>query len=371
MDRARRSGPRRRDRGRLARRLRRLTGGWLRPRPRPPPPCGRARPRALPRRQPPRPRSRCRSGRRRRRHAHVHEHRETWHSHPHGAGPAPPPRARAERSGTLGIWPQRELDLEVGLMAFYRDLVFPRVMNLLMDTKETRRFRREVFALEGDVVEIGFGAGLNLRIYPPQSLAFERSIRSPRAASWRPIDWQQPTCPWTSSGSTAKSCPSRTSRPTPCCAHGRYAASPTLSPQSVRSSGSFDRTAGSTSSNRQVAGRQGPGLAEPPLRHAAEGRVRLQPEPRHPRDRRGRASLRRSSRASTPRANPSRSAGRSRLWRPGAPSRTFYSGVETSRSWVASRPAREVRSLRRRSASTAVSPRAHRRPSMARRSSAT
>ena len=53
-------------------------------------------------------------------------------------------------------------------MGFYGDRVFPRVMNVMMDSKETRRMRAEVCApLEGTVVEIGFGTGLNLPHLPP------------------------------------------------------------------------------------------------------------------------------------------------------------------------------------------------------------
>jgi len=52
-------------------------------------------------------------------------------------------------------------------MAFYRDTVFPRVMNHLMDSKGTRKTRARVCeSLEGDVVEIGFGTGLNLPHLP-------------------------------------------------------------------------------------------------------------------------------------------------------------------------------------------------------------
>lgn len=53
-------------------------------------------------------------------------------------------------------------------MGFYADRVFPRLMNRLMNTKQTRCIRSRVCApLSGDVVEIGFGTGLNLPHLPP------------------------------------------------------------------------------------------------------------------------------------------------------------------------------------------------------------
>ncbi len=52
-------------------------------------------------------------------------------------------------------------------VAFYRDRVFPRVMNVLCNTKETRRIRAKVCEpLVGEVLEIGFGTGLNLTHLP-------------------------------------------------------------------------------------------------------------------------------------------------------------------------------------------------------------
>jgi SAM-dependent methyltransferase len=53
-------------------------------------------------------------------------------------------------------------------MGVYRDQVFPRVLNLVMNTKQTRAIRTRVCAgLAGEVVEIGFGTGHNLPFLPP------------------------------------------------------------------------------------------------------------------------------------------------------------------------------------------------------------
>ena len=49
-----------------------------------------------------------------------------------------------------------------------RERIFLSVINCMMDTKESRRIRAEVCeGLAGDVVEIGFGTGLNLPHLPP------------------------------------------------------------------------------------------------------------------------------------------------------------------------------------------------------------
>ncbi len=58
--------------------------------------------------------------------------------------------------------------VRISVMGLYRDTVFPRIMNVVCNTKETRRIRAGVCQpLAGEVLEIGFGTGLNLPHLPP------------------------------------------------------------------------------------------------------------------------------------------------------------------------------------------------------------
>lgn len=51
-------------------------------------------------------------------------------------------------------------------MSFYEDRVLPQLINLACSTKPNRKQREKVVPLaEGDVLEIGFGSGLNLPYY--------------------------------------------------------------------------------------------------------------------------------------------------------------------------------------------------------------
>jgi ubiquinone/menaquinone biosynthesis C-methylase UbiE len=53
-------------------------------------------------------------------------------------------------------------------MSFYGDQVLPRLTNVLLGNSEFSRIRGRVAAgLEGDVLEVGFGSGLNVPHYPP------------------------------------------------------------------------------------------------------------------------------------------------------------------------------------------------------------
>jgi ubiquinone/menaquinone biosynthesis C-methylase UbiE len=74
-------------------------------------------------------------------------------------------------------------------IGFYRRRVLPRLMNAAMSTGENREIRARVCEpLEGTVVEIGFGSGLNVPFYPDAVhtvLAVEPLARSIDIASER------------------------------------------------------------------------------------------------------------------------------------------------------------------------------------------
>jgi len=74
-------------------------------------------------------------------------------------------------------------------MGYYQDRLLPRFQNRVMDGKSTRESRARVCAgLRGDVVEIGFGTGLNVPHYPREVtnvLAIEPSTLCMRIAEPR------------------------------------------------------------------------------------------------------------------------------------------------------------------------------------------
>jgi ubiquinone/menaquinone biosynthesis C-methylase UbiE len=56
-------------------------------------------------------------------------------------------------------------------MSFYEERVLPHLIDLACSSKPTRKQREKIVPLaEGDVLEIGFGSGLNLPFYDPQKV---------------------------------------------------------------------------------------------------------------------------------------------------------------------------------------------------------
>ncbi|MGH9207020.1 MAG: class I SAM-dependent methyltransferase [Acidimicrobiales bacterium] len=74
-------------------------------------------------------------------------------------------------------------------MGFYQDQLLPRFQDKVMDRKPTREVRGRVCeGLHGEIVEIGFGTGLNAPFYPPEVtkvLAIEPSAVCMRLAQPR------------------------------------------------------------------------------------------------------------------------------------------------------------------------------------------
>lgn len=61
-------------------------------------------------------------------------------------------------------------------MGFYDDRVLPHIINVVMNTEQTRRMRERVCAdLKGEILEIGSGTGHNLPFLPADRLFMDAS----------------------------------------------------------------------------------------------------------------------------------------------------------------------------------------------------
>jgi ubiquinone/menaquinone biosynthesis C-methylase UbiE len=91
-------------------------------------------------------------------------------------------------------------------MNLYRRIIFPQLLDLALSGERIERYRRQLLAhVQGSVLEIGFGTGLNLPCYPEHirkitgvdpnpgmgSLARRRIASSPIAVDWQVADAQE------------------------------------------------------------------------------------------------------------------------------------------------------------------------------------
>lgn len=91
-------------------------------------------------------------------------------------------------------------------MNLYRRVIFPQLLDLALSGERMERYRRQLLAhVQGSVLEIGFGTGLNLPCYPEHirkitgvdpnpgmgSLARRRIASSPIAVDWQVADAQE------------------------------------------------------------------------------------------------------------------------------------------------------------------------------------
>src|SRR3989442_998895 len=76
------------------------------------------------------------------------------------------------------------LEREAATMGFYGERILPRIINAACGLKSADPLRQRVCdGLEGDVVEIGFGSGLNVAFYP--STVSRVAAVEPSAIGWK------------------------------------------------------------------------------------------------------------------------------------------------------------------------------------------
>lgn len=115
-------------------------------------------------------------------------------------------------------------------MNFYDAHVVPRIVNAACGMKANDKTRRRVCAgLQSDVIEIGFGSGLNVPFYP--SVVSRVDAVEPADIGWKLASKRLAATPIPSAGlaSMASRCPPVTTGTTPPSRRGRCAPSPTPS----------------------------------------------------------------------------------------------------------------------------------------------
>ena len=120
-------------------------------------------------------------------------------------------------------------------MGWYTDQVVPRFINVALGSKRFVPMRQRVTAgLEGDVVEIGFGSGLNVPYYPSTVRSVKAIDPSAVGQTLAPIGSPRPQSRSSTWGSMVPTCRLPMAQRIMCCPRGRSARSPTSTARSRR-----------------------------------------------------------------------------------------------------------------------------------------